>query len=104
MALLFRTYLGQSSDWATSGDASRKADYQIWCGPAMGAFNEWVRGSFLEGPEHRDVVTVAMNLLVGAAARTRANWLRVQGVSLPAVAQHFAPRKLSEFRALLSEH
>ncbi|MEE9295242.1 MAG: PfaD family polyunsaturated fatty acid/polyketide biosynthesis protein, partial [Phycisphaerae bacterium] len=74
MALVFRAYLGQSSDWANSGESSRKADYQIWCGPAMGAFNEWARGSFLEAPEHRDVVTVGMNLLLGAAVQTRANW------------------------------
>ena len=27
-----------------------KLDYQVWCGPAMGAFNEWAKGSFLEQP------------------------------------------------------
>ena len=25
----------------------RQIDYQIWCGPAMGAFNQWVKGTFL---------------------------------------------------------
>ncbi|MEU1494669.1 polyunsaturated fatty acid synthase PfaD, partial [Streptomyces sp. NPDC005776] len=30
-----RWYLGSSSRWAITGDASRRADYQIWCGPAM---------------------------------------------------------------------
>lgn len=79
MALVFRSYLGRSSDWANKGDPTRKADYQVWCGPAMGAFNEWTRGTFLERPEHRDVVTVAMNLLLGAAVTIRAEWLRVQG-------------------------
>jgi trans-AT polyketide synthase, acyltransferase and oxidoreductase domains len=44
MALVFRWYLGQSPVWANQGDADRKIDYQIWCGPAMGAFNEWVQG------------------------------------------------------------
>ena len=102
MALLFRAYLGQSSDWANSGESSRKADYQIWCGPAMGSFNEWAKGSFLESSERRDVVTVGMNLMVGAAALTRANWLRAQGVTLSSAAQRFAPRELSELRALLS--
>ena len=29
--------------------------------PAMGAFNEWTKGSFLERPENRAVVTVAKN-------------------------------------------
>jgi trans-AT polyketide synthase, acyltransferase and oxidoreductase domains len=104
MALVFRAYLGQSSDWANSGDESRKADYQIWCGPAMGAFNEWVRGSFLESPDRREVVTVAMNLLVGAAVATRANWLRTQGVSLPVEAMRFAPREMDQLQALLSQN
>jgi trans-AT polyketide synthase, acyltransferase and oxidoreductase domains len=103
MALVFRAYLGQSSDWANSGDRSRQADYQIWCGPAMGAFNDWVRGSFLERPERRDVVTVGMNLLVGAAVQMRANWLRAQGASLPLEAQRFAPRELPEMVRLFDD-
>jgi PfaD family protein len=38
-----RWYLGLSSKWAIHGDPERKLDYQIWCGPAMGAFNAWTR-------------------------------------------------------------
>ncbi len=83
MALIFRSYLGQSSRWATAGIPDRRMDYQIWCGPAMGAFNGWVRGSFLEAPEQRSVVTIAMNFLFGACILTRAHWIRSQGVTLP---------------------
>ena len=36
MALVFRWYLGMSSQWANQGDPARTVDYQIWCGPAMG--------------------------------------------------------------------
>src|SRR5690606_371186 len=53
MALVFRWYLGQSSRWANIGEPTRTVDYQVWCGPAMAAFNDWVRGSFLEHPENR---------------------------------------------------
>ena len=67
MALVFRWYLGMSSHWANSGEPSRTVDYQIWCGPAMAAFNDWVRGSFLEPPENRRVADVAINILYGAA-------------------------------------
>ena len=91
MALVFRSYLGRSSIWAATGEPERKADYQIWCGPAMGAFNEWVKGSFLENMENRDVVTVAQNLLVGAAVLTRAAWLRNQGIPIPPEAARFSP-------------
>lgn len=83
MALVFRWYLGLSSRWANAGEAGRKLDFQVWCGPAMGAFNEWTKGSFLEHPKNRTVVTVARNLLHGAALTTRLNSLRTQGVALP---------------------
>ncbi len=83
MALVFRWYLGQSSRWANQGVADRKIDFQIWCGPAMGAFNEWTRGSFLELPRNRSVVTVAFNLLYGASVTLRHHLIRHQGVHLP---------------------
>lgn len=101
MALVFRSYLGQSSRWANAGVADRRMDYQVWCGPAMGAFNEWTRGTFLAEPAARDVVTVAMNILVGAAALTRAAQLRQQSVALPAAAGQFAPRRRAELDELL---
>lgn len=94
MALLFRSYLGRSSRWAIDGLPERAADYQIWCGPAMGAFNSWVRGSFLEAPEQRRVVQVARNLLEGAAFITRAQQLRSYGLPLPASAFDYRPRPL----------
>lgn len=103
MALVFRAYLGQASGWAQSGEASRKADYQVWCGPGMGAFNEWAKGSLLERPEKRDAVTTAMNLLWGAAVLTRVNWLRAQGAPLPAAVCRIRPRELSEIQSLLTK-
>lgn len=96
MALVFRSYLGQSSTWAISGEPSRRLDYQIWCGPAMGAFNQWVKGSFLENAENRRTVTVALNLLLGAAVATRAGWLQGQGIALPRNAGAMAPMELPE--------
>ncbi|MCM2265794.1 MAG: PfaD family polyunsaturated fatty acid/polyketide biosynthesis protein [Desulfuromonadales bacterium] len=84
MALVFRWYLGQAAHWAKDGAPGRMMDYQVWCGPAMGAFNEWVAGSFLEMPEQRRVATVARNILFGASVLTRANMLRYQNVQLPA--------------------
>jgi len=48
MSLVFRWYLGLSSTWANAGVADRAMDYQVWCGPAIGAFNEFIRGSYLD--------------------------------------------------------
>jgi trans-AT polyketide synthase, acyltransferase and oxidoreductase domains len=92
MALVFRWYLGMSSRWAIQGATERRADYQIWCGPAMGAFNRWVAGGFLADPAERTVVQIARNLLEGAAAVTRAHQVRSHGVPVPAAAFIFTPR------------
>jgi PfaD family protein len=101
MALVFRSYLGRTSEWANCGEPTRKADYQIWCGPAMGAFNEWARGSFLADPGERRVATVGLNLLLGAAVQTRINWLRTQGVALPGSAASFRPMWAEEIGKIL---
>jgi PfaD family protein len=95
MALVFRSYLGLSSRWAIAGQDDRRNDYQIWCGPAMGAFNSWVRGSFLEEPASRSAVQVARNLVEGAAAVTRAQQLRTFGLAVPPSAFDYRPRPLA---------
>ena len=61
----------------------------------MGAFNSWVRGSFLENPANRTVVQVALNLLEGAAVITRAQQLRSYGLPIPAAAFDYRPRPLA---------
>jgi trans-AT polyketide synthase/acyltransferase/oxidoreductase domain-containing protein len=91
MALVFRWYLGQSSGWAKRGVEDRQEDYQIWCGPAMGAFNEWVQGTYLEGWEDRHVAPIAKNVLLGAAILLRAGSLRRQGLEVPPSAWHVKP-------------
>jgi trans-AT polyketide synthase, acyltransferase and oxidoreductase domains len=103
MALVFRSYLGQSSNWANTGDASRKIDYQIWCGPAMGAFNQWVKDTFLASVHNRHTVVVALNLLLGAAIITRRECLRQQGVSLSHIPTRVQPLELTAIQKLLDE-
>ena len=102
LALVFRSYLGKASAWAINGDPGRRIDYQIWCGPAMGAFNQWVQGTFLEDPRNRDTVTVAMNLMFGAAVLTRANWARLQGAVLPPGSDVYRPLELNAIEKWIS--
>ncbi|MBM5817786.1 MAG: PfaD family polyunsaturated fatty acid/polyketide biosynthesis protein [Cyanobacteria bacterium K_Offshore_surface_m2_239] len=83
MALIFRWYLGNSNRWAREGVPDRRQDYQIWCGPAIGAFNAWVEGSPLADPRGRSVEAIGLNLLAGAVRITRAQQLRTAGVALP---------------------
>ena len=83
MALVFRWYLGLSSHWANTGVAARQTDYQVWTGPAIGAFNAWCDNTFLADPTTRKVALVNLNILHGAAVQMRINHLRQQGLHLP---------------------
>jgi trans-AT polyketide synthase, acyltransferase and oxidoreductase domains len=94
MALIFRWYLGSSSRWAVEGNTTRRTDYQLWAGPAVGAFNRWTAGSFLAEAGERSVTQIALNLLEGAASVTRAHQARTYGVPVPAEAFTFVPRRL----------
>ena len=99
LALIFRWYLGLSSHWAIRGDDDRKLDTQIWCGPGIGAFNQWTAGTHLADPANRRVVDVAVNLLAGAAAITRATNLLHQGVDAGPESRAWRPRPLNESNA-----
>jgi PfaD family protein len=90
MALVFRWYLGMSSRWANDGEPGREADYQLWAGPAIGSFNQWVKGSYLADFTRRDVRDVAEHLMHGAAYLGRVHALRAQGVELPLSLQRYA--------------
>jgi len=78
MALIFRWYLGLATRWGIVGEPGREVDYQIWCGPAMGAFNDWVRGTELEPPENRHVADVGRRIMEGAAHLYRVQAIRMQ--------------------------
>ena len=92
LALVARRYLFQGAQWAREGEPKRTADYQIWCGPAMGAFNEWAAGTPLEPVENRTVRQIALNLLEGAARVTRAGQLRSFGIAVSPQLFSYTPR------------
>ncbi|MBF2061719.1 PfaD family polyunsaturated fatty acid/polyketide biosynthesis protein [Fischerella thermalis] len=91
MALIFRWYLGLSSRWSHSGEKGREVDYQIWCGPAIGSFNDWVRGSYLADPNHRRVVDVANHIMMGTAYLYRIQTLKIQGLYIPNYYSQYTP-------------
>lgn len=92
MALIFRWYLGLSSRWSSRGEPGREMDYQIWCGPSMGAFNDWVRGTYLEETENRRVADVNLHILTGAAYLYRIRILEAQGVVFPEDVKTYLPQ------------
>jgi trans-AT polyketide synthase/acyltransferase/oxidoreductase domain-containing protein len=93
MALIFRWYLGLSSRWATTGEKGREMDYQIWCGPSMGSFNDWTRGTYLESAPNRHVVDVAFHLLTGAAYLARIRFLELLKVRIPVTLSAYQAQK-----------
>lgn len=101
MALIFRWYLGLSSRWSSSGEKGREVDYQIWCGPAMGGFNDWVRGSYLSEPNNRRVVDVAHHIMTGAAFLYRIQSLKIQGMQIPDYYSQYLPEPSAHFSEMI---
>jgi hypothetical protein len=66
-------------------------DYQIWCGPAMGAFNDWVRGTYLETAQNRSVADISIHLLQGAAYLNRIRILESQGITFSNEIKDYRP-------------
>ncbi len=89
MAMVFRWYLGMTSRWAATGAPDRAGDWQVWCGPAMGAFNAWTTGTALAAPACREVAVVTGHLMRGAAYQTRTGHLRATGVRVPAAVTEY---------------
>lgn len=67
MAMVFKRYFKDTTDLALAGDMTRKVDFQIHCGPAMGAFNQWVNGGELGSWKARHVDCIADRLMDGTA-------------------------------------
>ncbi|WP_406141028.1 PfaD family polyunsaturated fatty acid/polyketide biosynthesis protein [Streptomyces anulatus] len=68
MLLVFKAYFVQSIRLAMSGSEAHQVDYQINCGPALGAFNEFVRGTDRENWRDRHVDDLGEMIMRGAAS------------------------------------
>ena len=68
MALIFKRYFKDATRWALAGDLNHKVDFQIQCGPALGAFNQWVAGTELASWRNRRVDLIAERLMGEAAS------------------------------------
>ncbi|HEX8092331.1 MAG TPA: hypothetical protein VF542_00785, partial [Jatrophihabitans sp.] len=66
MAMVFRWYFSHSTTAALQGSADT-VDYQVHCGPAMGAFNRTVDGTSLQPWRARHVDAIAELIMTGAA-------------------------------------
>lgn len=67
MAIVFKWYLTNGIQLASNGDPDNKINYQIYCGPALGAFNQWVKGTNLENWRNRHVDEIGEKIIEEAA-------------------------------------
>jgi PfaD family protein len=100
LALVFRWYLGQASRWAIGDVTDRRTDWCIFCGPSLGAFNEWVAGSYYEDHQNRKVAELGALLLHGASVLKRIAQARDLGLipeNVSTAIQPTNPEELANF-------
>ncbi|KZN61374.1 PfaD family polyunsaturated fatty acid/polyketide biosynthesis protein [Pseudoalteromonas luteoviolacea] len=68
MARVFRWYFAYSMKLAFTGSEQARVNFQVHTGPALGAFNQWVKGTELEQWQSRHVDQIAEKLMQGTAA------------------------------------
>ncbi|HET8842317.1 MAG TPA: SDR family NAD(P)-dependent oxidoreductase, partial [Ktedonobacteraceae bacterium] len=72
MALIFKWYFAHCSQITRAGEVAEADNFQIFCGPAMGAFNQWVKGTRYEAWRNRHVQEIAEILMRGACTYAQA--------------------------------
>lgn len=77
MALIFKWYYTYSARIALEGDHDRQVDFQVHCGPALGAFNRWVEGTPLEAWRSRHCDEIGIKLMKETAVLLRKNMQRI---------------------------
>jgi trans-AT polyketide synthase/acyltransferase/oxidoreductase domain-containing protein len=80
MALIFKWYFVHTSRLAMQGVIDSRVDFQVHCGPALGAFNQWVKGTPLENWRNRHVDVIAHRLMEATAETMAARFQRYGAV------------------------
>ncbi len=73
MALIFRWYFGYSSRLSFEGNIKEKVNFQVHTGPALGAFNQWVKGTELENWKNRHSDNIAIKMMEEAMVIMKEN-------------------------------
>ena len=67
MALIFRWYFAYTTRITLNGELDHRTNFQVHTGPALGAFNQWVKGTELASWQKRHVDQIAYRLMSSAA-------------------------------------
>jgi trans-AT polyketide synthase/acyltransferase/oxidoreductase domain-containing protein len=79
MALVFKWYFAYSTRLAFGGTGEDRVNYQVHTGPALGAFNQWVKGSELESFTKRHADEIARMLMSETARYLNRQFERLLG-------------------------
>lgn len=63
MAVIFKEYFRLSTKAALIGDATNKVNFQIMCGPSLGAFNQWAKNTELKDWRNRHIDEIGVRLI-----------------------------------------
>ena len=77
MALVFRWYFAYCTRIAMDGKGEDRVNYQIQTGPALGSFNQWVKGTELEPWTKRHVDQIAVKLMHATAEHLNRSFSRL---------------------------
>lgn len=77
MALIFRWYFGYSSKLSFDAEINEKVNFQVHTGPALGAFNQWVKGTELESWRNRHSNSIGVKIMEEAAEVMKATLLTI---------------------------
>jgi len=66
MALMFKWYFNHCTKVTLANDESEKDNFSLYSGPALGAFNQWAKGTKHEHWRNRHVDQIAALLMEGA--------------------------------------
>jgi trans-AT polyketide synthase/acyltransferase/oxidoreductase domain-containing protein len=76
MALVFRWYFAYCTRIAMEGKGDDRVNYQIQTGPALGSFNQWVKGTELEQWTRRHVDHIAIKIMDATAEHLTRSFAR----------------------------
>jgi trans-AT polyketide synthase/acyltransferase/oxidoreductase domain-containing protein len=77
MARVFKWYFAYTTQLALAGQVEDRVDFQVHTGPALGSFNQWVKGSDIVSWRARHVDDLAERLMCGAAELLSRNYARL---------------------------
>lgn len=67
MARVFKWYFAYTTELALRGETSDRVNFQVHSGPALGSFNQWVKGTSIENWRSRHVDEIGEKLMEATA-------------------------------------